>query len=398
MERSKKQRILIVDDTTENIETLATLLKKEYMIIVAKNGEKAIQMTHKNKPDLILLDIMMSGIDGYEVCQRLKADPLTKMIPIIFITALSESMDEAKAFGIGAIDYITKPFIPEIVKARVSTQLVLKQYQDNLEDLVTARTQELEAAKILAEQANQAKSDFLMNMSHELKTPLNGVLTASELITSCDTRQEQQQIQEIIQASGHSLLKIVETILDFTKSNSGKLELHEKYFKLDQTLLQIKTQFYHKGRNIQLDLQIKTESDDIPNSYIGDAARIVEVLNHLLENAAKFSKSSHTKAILSIKWLEKSTSKGILQFSLQDNGIGIDPSHFKKIFKPFNQVESTITRNYDGVGIGLSICKKLIELMGGKIWVESELDRGSIFNFTIQLKLDKSTSENDFII
>ncbi len=194
MDKPNQHRILVVDDTKENIEALFALLQDEYIIVAAKSGENALKKTHKTKPDLILLDIMMPGMDGYEVCRRLKADKETEGIPIIFVSALSEAMDEAKAFELGAVDYITKPFIPSIIKARVRTHLSLKEYQTHLKEMVRERTLQLEEAKLEAQSANIAKSDFLMNMSHELRTPLNGIMAASSIIPDCNDKEERKDI------------------------------------------------------------------------------------------------------------------------------------------------------------------------------------------------------------
>lgn len=145
---SLKQRILIVDDVAENIQVLLSTLKEEYAILVATNGEKALELAFKEpQPDIILLDIMMPGMDGYEVCERLKADDKTKDIPVIFVTALLESDDEAKGLALGAVDYITKPINPKLVKARVFNHLELKRHQDNLEELVKERTRDIKLAK-----------------------------------------------------------------------------------------------------------------------------------------------------------------------------------------------------------------------------------------------------------
>lgn len=144
----KKNKVLIVDDTTENIQVLMETLKDVYAIVAAKNGEKALQLAQTSPtPDIILLDIMMPGMDGYEVCEKLKADVRTKDIPVIFITALAEEEDEAKGLGLGAVDYITKPFRPGLVKARVHNQIELKRHRDQLEELVQERTQELALTK-----------------------------------------------------------------------------------------------------------------------------------------------------------------------------------------------------------------------------------------------------------
>jgi len=198
--KKKKHRILVVDDTAENIDVLISLLKSDYMLVAARSGEKALEMVAKNPPDLILLDIMMPDMDGYETCRHLKADEKTRLIPIIFVTAMSEAMDETKAFNLGAVDYVTKPFVPVVIKARIKMHLALKDYQNHLEDMVNDRTQQLEDAKTSAQAANMAKSEFLRNMSHELRTPLNGVLSASEMISDYGSGEELLGIQNVSKA------------------------------------------------------------------------------------------------------------------------------------------------------------------------------------------------------
>ncbi len=243
----------------------------------------------------------------------------------------------------------------------------------------------LKNAKEEAEAASSAKTDFLMNMSHELKTPLNGTIAAAELISTVETKPELIKLQSTIKSSGLFLLKIVDQILDFTKSQDGKLELEELPFELDSTLAGIKTEFFYKGGRISLKSSFKIDPESIPNLLTGDQGRLVEILNHLLENAAKFTVNP-PEAVIEVIALEKSPEDVLLQFSITDNGIGISEKDFEVIFQPFSQADTSSTRQFDGVGIGLSSCRLLVEMMGGKIQVESELDKGSTFSFTVLIK------------
>ncbi|MCP3923479.1 MAG: response regulator [Desulfobacterales bacterium] len=375
------QRILIVDDEKIIINFLRGSLQSDYLIQAAKNSEKALKIAAESPPDLILLDIMMPKIDGYEVCKRLKSDDKTKNIPVIFLTAMKDSGYETKGLELGAVDYITKPINTAILKTRVKHHLEREGYRKHLEKLVEKRTEELRIA-------NKAKGDFLMNMNHELRTPLNGVLMAAELISTCETTYELKEVQGIISSSGNSLLNTLERISDFTRSKNGEIELESLPFCLDEALSEINTNFFHKGTKLYLKPKIDIDTGSVPNKYIGDEARIIEILNLLLENAAKFTTSA-AEATLNIKAIEKSMEEVLLEFSLTDNGIGIEEADLEKIFEPFFKVDTSLTRKYEGIGIGLSICKQLVELMGGQIRVTSELNEGSVFSFTLKLKQDK---------
>jgi len=231
-----------------------------------------------------------------------------------------------------------------------------------------------------------------MNMSHELRTPLNAVLTATDLISVCDTKEEIEEIQELILNSGKSLLKTIEAIIDFTNSKDGKIELELLPFSLEKVISKAKTSFFYKGTILKLNLNFDFDLQNTPNMLIGDKNKIIEVLNHIFENAAKFTNTS--QATLKIDILEKFSKDVLLQFSIIDDGIGIDKENLEKVFDPFFQVDTSTTRKYDGLGIGLSLCRQFVELMGGKIWVESNLGQGSKFFFTI--KLERQDTDQPF--
>ncbi len=383
--------ILIIDDEPFNIHLIVDTLKNNYETTIAKSGAQALKRLEKFLPDLILLDIIMPDMDGFEVLRRLKASERTKNIPVIFITAMDDVGDETKGFELGAVDYITKPISPPIVLARVRNHLALKQYRDHLEELVKDRTVKLEqamaalrAAKEKAEAANKAKSEFLMNMSHELRTPLHGVMTAGELITTCDSKAELEELQQVIRSSVDSLVQTIENILEYTKSKDGALQLATEVFSLTEILAKIKTSFYHKGANIPVNLTMEVDRR-IPDGLIGDGSRLLEIINRLMENAAKFTRVE-PKVSLSVKLHQADQEFVVMHFSIEDNGVGIPSENLQNIFEPFWQEDTSKTRRYDGVGIGLSVCKELVTLMGGKIWVESAVNAGSTFHFTARFK------------
>ena len=389
-----KKTILIVDDERINLNLLITALKEEYDVKVAKNGKQALKLSKTNKPDLMLLDILMPDINGYDVCKTLKEDPDTKEIPIIFITAMSDSGYETKGLDLGAVDYITKPICIPIVKSRVKHHLEREHYKRHLEEVVALRTEELIKAKDNAENANRAKSDFLMNMSHELRTPLNGIISGAKLITICESKQELEELQNIIELSSKNLLQKIEQILDYARSKDGDLKIENTPFQLSEVLKSVKTIFYHKGeqRRIHLDVDI---TENTPNALIGDGKRLEDVLNHLSENAAKFTKKN-PQAVLKINSDSITDEEAVLTFSFKDNGIGIPDKELRNVFKPFFQVDASSTKEFDGIGIGLSLVNQLVELMGGEMRVESELDKGSTFFFSARFKRQEQELPFDF--
>jgi len=400
-DNGQKPIVLVVDDVPENIDVLAGVIVHDYEIRVALNGKDALAIASTPPfPDLILLDIMMPDMDGYEVCRQLKAGKHTNDIPVIFVTAMSEVEDERKGFSLGAVDYITKPINPYIVKARVNAQISLKQYKNHLEELVRARTLELrqamkslKTAKETAEGASRAKSQFLTNVSHELKTPMAGILTSAELLATYDLEGEVMDVIEMVIDSGNSLHELIDNMLRF--SESEQMTLSAVPFRIDELLGQLKTSFFQKGVKKSIKLNFDISDELMPNAVIGDFDRLKEVFNNLLDNAVKFSEDPAIVTI-GMRVMEKSSSEATIEIYVKDNGIGIAPAHFQKIFEPFTQVDASQTRQYDGAGIGLSVCRQILSAMEGKIRVESKLGSGSTFYFTVAFK--RQNNEHPFTV
>jgi two-component system, sensor histidine kinase and response regulator len=211
---TEKQKVLVVDDERFNVNVLVDLLKDDYKMIVAKNGEQALKAASSQLPDLILLDIMMPDMDGFEVCRRLKQNEELKNIPVLFISALDYSMDKVKGFELGALDYITKPFQPEEVKARVKTHLKLYLLQRHLEEVVAERTSQLAEAHQQLKDIVHLKNEFLHIISHEMRTPANGMLGLAEMIFDmCPDSEQKQKIKNAYQQSGDRMLKLLDHTL-----------------------------------------------------------------------------------------------------------------------------------------------------------------------------------------
>jgi signal transduction histidine kinase len=248
-------------------------------------------------------------------------------------------------------------------------------------------------AKQDAEAASEAKSLFINNMSHELRTPLGGIIVSAELVLGQELPPKAEKNLKTIQRSGRSLLNTVTSILDFSKSEGGKLELAAIPFRLDEVLGKLSETFVQKGAQKQIKISFDITADEVSNALIGDPDRLVEVFNHLLDNATKFS-TGIPKAVIGVRNVDTSAKKTTLEFYVKDNGIGIASEDFEKIFDAFTQIDDSRTRQYDGTGMGLAVSKRLVEQMGGTIRVESELDKGSTFHFTASF--DRQDQEHPF--
>jgi signal transduction histidine kinase len=370
--------LLIVDDDKSNLLILIDILQPDYIVYTAKDGEEAIKKAGKYLPDLILLDIIMPGIDGYETLTRLRELEEAGKIPVIFITGLNESGSEEKGLALGAVDYITKPFSPVIVKLKITHQIKIINLQ-----------RALASAAEKAENASEAKSRFVANMSHEMRTPMNAIIGLTGLmLEEDDISGKTKEVVEKINTAGHTLTGLINDVLDISKIEAGKLDMTPVQYDMASLLNDIITlniiRIENKPITFNLDI-----NEDLPQSLFGDDLRVKQILNNILSNAFKYTKMGSVTLGVTTTADDTITGAGItrsgvwVSFYVKDTGIGMHGEDLEKLFIDYNQMDTRANRRIEGTGLGLSITKKIVEMMGGEITVESEYGKGTTFRIRI---------------
>lgn len=360
--------ILIVDDTPNNLRLLSMILTiKGYEVRKAINGKMALESVNLLPPDLILLDIKMPEMDGYEACKKLKENPLTRGIPVIFISALDDVDDKVKAFSVGGIDYITKPFQQEEVLARIQNQLRIKFLNQKLEE----RNQDLKKLNSKLEYSNKQLHDFTHMVSHDLQQPLQSIMGFSNLIllqykNSIDV--SIVRYLERINQAGDRMQMFIQDLLSLANLGEGE----QATYSVDCSVILDRV-----IDNLQGEIQQKNalvEHDPLP-VIIGNDVQILQLFQNLIGNALKYAHPERHPIIQ----ITVDNENDVCVFKVQDNGIGISSEYVHRIFQPFQKAHQG---EYAGNGIGLATCQKIVDLHNGSISVSSELGIGTTFFIT----------------
>jgi signal transduction histidine kinase len=359
-EKPETATILVVDDNPTNLQLLLDYLNElNFKTLIAKSGEGALRQAALAKPDIILLDIMMPGMDGFDTCRRLKEDPDTRDVPIIFMTALSDTEDKVKGFDLGAVDYITKPFSQKEVLARLNTQLTIQRQKRELAEL------------------NAMKDRFLSIIALDLKHVFDTMIGPSRrLAESFDifSKKEIEFIAKRLHRSAQDTIHMLEQVMTWADIQQGEYQFRPETIDLFESVSEVVVTFREDALRKKLELTNTVEPGTI---VYADPAMIRVILENLLSNAIRFTRSGGAVTIAS------RTEGDMEQVTVSDTGVGMSEKNLTGLFRIDRAYKKPGITGKEGAHLGLVICKEFVEKNGGRIEAESELDKGSTFRFTL---------------
>ncbi len=360
IEETPEFTVLVVDDNPDNLNVLIECLNMANLkTLVALDGESALRQIPHAPPDLILLDVMMPGIDGFETCRRLKADPVTKDIPVIFLTALTETTDKIKGFAVGGSDYITKPVQHEEVLARVHTHLTLRKQQQQLSEL------------------NASKDKFFSIIAHDLKNPLVVFRSYIDLLMNNLDDYSKEEIKELtgsLEKTFENFQALLENLLTWSRLQQGVIDYFPQ--QVDLSIFAERTCSLLSPQAEQKNVGLRSHIEK-PTVVYADMNMIDTVFRNLVTNALKFTHAGGSVTLSAVQ------DEQTVTVSVADTGVGIQEPHRSRLFRIDSRHQKPGTAGEKGTGLGLILCKEFIEKNDGVIWVESDVGKGTTFRFTL---------------
>lgn len=352
--------ILIVDDDPVNLSILFNYLSSlGFQVLVAQDGESALELTRNEVPDAILLDVLMPGLDGFETCRQFKQHPRTRDIPIIFMTALTNTRDLVTGFEMGAVDYITKPFTTEEILARLTTHLTINRQRRELDTL------------------NSMKNTFFEIISQDMTGVLSSLVSLSDFLVMAVSNIPEANVREaaaMVERSIHSAIKLMDNLSAWAKIQNGTFGFYPEQLNLQELVLENIVQLRSHARAKQIALSYSVQPDTMVYT---DYRSFSMILRNLLINAVWFTQSGGSVNV-STQVLDTA-----VHVTVADTGIGIPQADQPKLFRIDQKFQRPGTAGEHGSGLGLLLCKNLVEIGGGAMWLNSAVDRGSAFTFSL---------------
>lgn len=372
--------ILVIDDEpTQRILTREALEQRGYRVEEAESGEAGLQLAQELKPALILLDVLMPGMDGFEVCRRIRLDPNLVRTPVVIVTALEDLESIEVGFKAGATDFIAKPIVWPLLGYRLQFALRAAKMET---DLVLARDE--------AEQASKAKSVILANMGHELRTPLNAIIGFSEYLRdqarNNGGNEQSVEFLDDICFSGQRLLSTVNDILEMANLEAGRVELEENTIDLSNLLAGVVEKYQTDAADKEITLDARATKEEL--LVFGDYDVLRRAIGRIVSNAIKFTPTGGVY----ISALHRPS--GEVEISITDSGVGMTHAEVQAIVEPFRQADNSLSREQEGSGLGVPLAKALIQLHNGELEIKSEPDVGTTVSIILPAEARRTNTAN----